>query len=95
VSRPPGTLAANALTGNGGLDVPIYEYRCDTCEETFELRRVIADSSAPASCPSGHVGARRVLSAFATIGRSPAMSPAMSAAPVEACGPGCACAAGF
>lgn len=72
-------------------DVPIYEYRCETCDETFELRRGSAESSAPATCSSGHADARRLLSAFATIGRS----PASSSAPMGACGPGCACAAGF
>jgi len=69
--------------------VPIYEYRCDTCDDVFELRRPVEESSAPATCPAGHVDARRVLSVFATIGRS----PAASSAPVAACGPDCACAA--
>lgn len=70
--------------------MPIYEYRCDDCEETFELRRPASESGAPATCDAGHP-ARRVLSVFASIGASaPNATPA--AAP---CGPGCACAAGF
>ena len=70
--------------------MPIYEYRCETCDETFELRRDASQSSAPASCAAGHP-ARRVLSVFATVGRG--ASSELSAG--EACGPNCACAAGF
>ncbi|MGH9093290.1 MAG: FmdB family zinc ribbon protein [Acidimicrobiales bacterium] len=71
--------------------MPIYEYRCKTCDETFELRRPAAESSAPATCPAGH-DARRVLSVFATVGASGTEQAAM---PAGGCGPGCACAAGF
>jgi len=71
--------------------MPIYEYRCDECASTFELRRSPADSQAPATCAEGH-RARRVLSVFATVG---ATEPGASRAPVAACGPDCACAAGF
>lgn len=70
--------------------MPIYEYRCGTCDTTFELRRDSALSSAPATCPDGHDRARRVLSVFATVGRS---GEAPGVAPVAACGPDCACAA--
>lgn len=70
--------------------MPIYEYRCETCEETFELRRDPSQSSAPATCAEGHP-ARRVLSVFAALGRT-ADAGGFSG---EACGPNCACAAGF
>ncbi|MFJ6945328.1 FmdB family zinc ribbon protein, partial [Streptomyces wuyuanensis] len=33
--------------------MPRYEYRCRTCDNTFELSRPMAESSAPASCPAG------------------------------------------
>ncbi len=67
--------------------MPVYEYRCDACAATFELRRPLADSGTATSCPNGHPGARRILSVFATTGRS--------GAPVASCcGGGCGCAAG-
>lgn len=69
--------------------MPVYEYRCDTCDERFELRRSLAEAGAPARCPAGHAGARRLLSVFATAGRSGAPSPAPVAG---GCGAGCACA---
>ena len=69
--------------------MPIYEYRCKSCDTTFELRRPASESQAPATCPDGHE-ARRVLSVFATVG-----APATAAAPAGGCGPGCACAAGL
>ena len=46
----------------------LYEYRCMTCESTFELRRPMSGSNDPAACPSGHVGAKRMLSVFANVG---------------------------
>ncbi|HLI14877.1 MAG TPA: zinc ribbon domain-containing protein [Acidimicrobiales bacterium] len=67
--------------------MPIYEYRCETCGCTFELRRARADASAPATCPSGHSTTRRLLSSFALTGTARAMPAG------EGCGPGCACAA--
>jgi putative FmdB family regulatory protein len=45
--------------------MPTYEYRCTTCETVFEERRAMAASDDPASCPAGHVGAKRLLSVFA------------------------------
>ncbi len=52
----------------------------------------MADADAPASCPDGHVGARRLLPVFATTGL--AAEPAgMCGAPMAGggCGTGCAC----
>jgi len=72
--------------------VPLYEYRCTTCEATFELRRPAADSSAPATCPEGHAGGRRLLSLFATAGRA-AGAPSGASPMAGGCGAGCACAA--
>jgi len=45
--------------------MPTYEYRCLTCSTVFEQRRSMADSDAPASCPSGHADTKRLLSVFA------------------------------
>jgi len=41
--------------------VPVYEFRCSTCHAGFDERRPMADADAPATCPDGHVGARRLL----------------------------------
>ncbi len=53
----------------------------------------MAAADEPASCPAGHVGARRLLPVFATTGGSSAAEPAgMCGAPVAGgCGGGCAC----
>ena len=51
--------------------MPLYEYRCRTCEAVYEERRPMADADAPATCPEGHVGAARLLPVFATTGQAP------------------------
>lgn len=50
--------------------MPIYEYVCDTCERRFEELRPSSRMDEPASCPSGHPAARRVMSTFAALTRS-------------------------
>ena len=72
--------------------MPLYEYRCRTCDDVFELRRPMSESSAPAVCPDGHGDTVRLLSVFAnagaaTSGSSPAPRPAGGG-----CGAGCGCA---
>jgi putative FmdB family regulatory protein len=42
--------------------VPTYEYRCKECATTFEVRRSMSESSAPASCPDGHDDTVKLLS---------------------------------
>ncbi|MCJ0867850.1 zinc ribbon domain-containing protein [Streptomyces sp. AP-93] len=65
--------------------MPRYEFRCRTCEDTFEVSRPMAESSAPADCPAGHADTVKLLSAVAVGGSSAA--PA-AAAPMGA-GGGC------
>lgn len=72
--------------------MPIYEYRCATCDESFELRRPVGESQSAATCSSGHP-ARRVLSVFATVGGGAPEAAAPMAS--GGCGANCACAAGF
>jgi putative FmdB family regulatory protein len=69
--------------------MPRYEYRCRTCAETFELRRPMSESDAPATCPAGHVETMRLLSVFASVGTASASGAA--AAPAAPCGGHCAC----
>jgi putative FmdB family regulatory protein len=72
--------------------MPLYEYRCRTCETVYEERRPMADADAPATCPSGHVGAARLLPVFATTRASePAFGGACGAPVAGGCGGGCAC----
>lgn len=73
--------------------MPVYEYRCRSCDARFEVRRPIAEADAPAACPDGHVDTTRLLSVFAAVGSAASEAPAMSRAPAGGgCGPGCACA---
>jgi putative FmdB family regulatory protein len=72
--------------------VPVYDYRCSTCHAVFDERRAMADADAPATCPDGHTGARRLFPVFATTGRATEPAGGMCGAPVAGgCGAGCAC----
>ncbi len=50
--------------------MPLYEYYCPVCDHKFELLRPMARAGDPATCPSGHEGAERVISAFSTFAKS-------------------------
>jgi putative FmdB family regulatory protein len=69
----------------------LYEFRCRTCDDVFEVRRPMSEATAAAVCPSGHTDTIKLLSMFARTGAAPA-----SVAPVAAgggcCGGGCGCA---
>ena len=68
--------------------MPLYEYKCKTCEMVFEERRPMAESNDPATCPSGHDTSVRLLSVFASVGAAggaPAPAPSGGAC----CGGGC------
>ncbi|MDA2967988.1 MAG: zinc ribbon domain-containing protein [Actinomycetota bacterium] len=66
--------------------MPLYDFRCKTCETTFEVRRPMAEASDPATCPQGHENAVRLLSVFASAGTS---SGAVARAPAPRSGGGC------
>jgi putative FmdB family regulatory protein len=74
--------------------MPLYEYRCRSCDETFERRRSMSDAGEPAECPQGHLDSVRLLSVFASVGSSGGAAAA-SAAPAPSrggvCGSGCGC----
>ncbi|MEU9416936.1 zinc ribbon domain-containing protein [Streptomyces sp. NPDC051000] len=67
--------------------MPRYEYRCRTCDDTFEVSRPMAESSAPADCPAGHADTVKLLSAVAVGGSSGGGAPAP--APMGGGGGGC------
>ncbi|MFE2924008.1 FmdB family zinc ribbon protein [Streptomyces goshikiensis] len=58
--------------------MPRYDYRCRTCDDTFEVSRPMAESSAPADCPAGHADTVKLLSAVAVGGTAAAAAPAPS-----------------
>jgi putative FmdB family regulatory protein len=75
--------------------MPLYDYRCTTCQTVYEVRRPMAEADAPAACPQGHQGAVRLLPVFATTGSAEEPVGGMCGAPVAGgCGGGCACHAG-
>ncbi|MFD5697415.1 FmdB family zinc ribbon protein [Streptomyces lasiicapitis] len=67
--------------------MPRYEYRCRPCGTTFELSRPMAESAAPATCPSGHEDTVKLLSTVAVGGASAA--PASAGGGGGCCGGGC------
>jgi putative FmdB family regulatory protein len=73
--------------------MPMYEFRCRTCDEVFEERRAMSAANDPAKCPQGHENAVRLLSVFASVGggNSGSTAPAMPAPKMGGCGSGCGC----
>jgi putative FmdB family regulatory protein len=74
--------------------MPRYEYRCRTCDESFELRRSMAEAGDPARCSEGHLDSVRLLSVFASVGASSGSSAPAPSVPRSGggCGSGCGCA---
>jgi len=56
--------------------MPLYEYRCTACGETFEIVSSLADRDAKAVCPAcgGH-DAARVFSPITLAGRRTSIDP--------------------
>ncbi|UQX01016.1 zinc ribbon domain-containing protein [Streptomyces sp. RerS4] len=71
--------------------MPRYEFRCRTCDDTFEVSRPMAESSAPADCPAGHADTVKLLSAVAVGGTSGAPAPARAMGGGGGCCGGGAC----
>lgn len=75
--------------------MPFYEFRCSTCDTTFDLRRSMAEADDPASCPDGHPGAVRQMSrvlAVTAVSSGGTPAPAPSGGGFRGCGTGCGCA---
>jgi putative FmdB family regulatory protein len=66
--------------------MPIYEFRCQRCDERFEERRSMRDADGSASCSQGHPGAVRLLPVFAMTGTATRVS--------SGCGAGGGCCGG-
>lgn len=67
--------------------MPLYEFRCRSCDDVFEVRRPMSESGDPASCPSGHGDTVRLLSVFARTGAADAVGSMPAGAPAG--GGGC------
>ncbi|MFI0740826.1 zinc ribbon domain-containing protein [Streptomyces sp. NPDC021100] len=74
--------------------MPRYEYRCKACGATFELRRPMAQSSAPAMCPQGHLDSVKLLSTVAVTGAASAGSSSGPSAESGGGGGGGCCGGG-
>ncbi|MBC2874051.1 MULTISPECIES: FmdB family zinc ribbon protein [Streptomyces] len=74
--------------------MPRYEYRCKACGATFELRRPMAQSSAPAMCPQGHLDSVKLLSTVAVTGAASAGPSSGSSAESGGGGGGGCCGGG-
>lgn len=71
----------------------LYEFRCRSCDDVFEVRRPMSESGDPAACPNGHDDTVRLLSVFAKTGAAGDDSPMSAGAPTGGgcCGGGCGC----
>ncbi|HZV52221.1 MAG TPA: zinc ribbon domain-containing protein [Candidatus Dormibacteraeota bacterium] len=71
--------------------MPIYEYRCEACDRTFEVLTSYADREGRHSCPScDSTETRVVVSSFAAIGAEPRGGTGEGSGGC-ACGGACAC----
>ena len=69
--------------------MPLYEYYCRRCEAKFELLRSMSRSEEPATCPSGHEGAERALSVFASFSKgADGLSSPVGGSPCSSCASG-------
>jgi putative FmdB family regulatory protein len=72
--------------------MPLYEYRCRTCDTSFEERRPVAEATSRVLCPAGHHDVVKLISVFAATGRAEASPLTACGSPVPgSCGAGCAC----
>ena len=65
--------------------MPRYDYRCRSCDASFEVSRSMTDT-APVACPDGHPETSRVFTAVAVGGGAAAPAPAGGGG---CCGGGC------
>jgi putative FmdB family regulatory protein len=49
--------------------MPIYEYTCPKCTETFELRRPMSQATDPAACPTCKTESPRAISRLARVSK--------------------------
>jgi putative FmdB family regulatory protein len=76
--------------------MPLYEYRCNACSETFELLRPMAHRTLQAVCPSCESATTmplisRVAAVVSTASPSRASAPAPRGGGGGCCGGACGC----
>ena len=74
--------------------MPLYDFRCRTCGDTFEVRRSMADAGDPASCPAGHADTVKLMPLVAVGGRAAGDATMPAPAPTGGggcCGGACGC----
>lgn len=74
--------------------MPLYDFRCRSCGDTFELRRSMADAGDPATCPAGHADTVKLMPLVAVGGRAGGADAAPAPAPAGGggcCGGACGC----
>lgn len=74
--------------------MPLYDFRCRTCGDTFEMRRSMADAGDPATCPAGHADTVKLMPLVAVGGRAAGNTGVPAPAPTGGggcCGGGCGC----
>ena len=70
--------------------MPLYEYYCQTCSETFDLLRPISRMDDEALCPRCNGGLQRKLSVFASFSTSAeGETSAIAGGGGGCCGGGC------
>ena len=65
--------------------MPVYEFRCRACSDTFTVTRPMARSQDPAECPHGHDDTVRLLTTLGGFSSAAATEPAGGGC----CGGGC------
>ena len=72
--------------------MPVYEYYCRPCDNSFEVLTPMGSMTQEAICPEAHEGAQKALSVFASVIKAEGCaSPSpLPTAPCQAPG-GCAC----
>jgi len=72
------------------MSMPIYEYRCEACERSFEVLTSFSERDRGHACPSCESTRTRVLvSTFAAIGGDSGFTSTLPMAPTPRAGGGC------
>jgi putative FmdB family regulatory protein len=71
--------------------MPLYEYYCQRCNETYELLRPMSSSDQAGTCPQGHGGGTRTLSVFAAVSKGEGGASMPSGGGCGCGGGGCGC----
>ena len=70
--------------------MPLYEFRCRSCDERFEAWLGSGDAQTGVACPEGHTETVRIFSAVGMTGRA-GVSASAAPGPSAPCGSGCGC----